>query len=63
MGNVQIVEHLEAKGVELQFHYLIRSKNESQNRKMIFSRVVENVTENDMRMFIKTRIEKYRFRN
>ena len=32
LGNVQIVEHLEAKGVELQFHYIIRSKNDSQNR-------------------------------
>lgn len=59
LGNVQIIENKESHGVELKFHYSIRSKNESEkNKKMIFSRIIENVTENDMRMFIKTRIER-----
>jgi hypothetical protein len=59
LGNIQITEHPLTSGVELKFHYSIRSKNESvKNKKMVFSRVIENVTENDMRMFIKTRIEK-----
>lgn len=59
LGNVQIIEHPAADGVELKFHYSIRSKNEAdKNKKMVFSRIIENVTENDMRMFIKTRIER-----
>jgi hypothetical protein len=59
LGNIQISEHPGSDGVELKFHYSIRSRSEAiKNKKMIFSRVIENVTENDMRMLIKTRIER-----
>jgi len=59
---MQIIEHQEAKGVVLAFHYSIRSKNRK-DKKMVISRIVENVTENDMRIFIKTRIESSRSEN
>jgi len=59
LANVQIIEHPDANGIELKFHYSIRSKNDAiQNKKLVFSSIVENVTEMDMRMFIKTRKER-----
>ena len=52
LGKIQISEHKEADGVELKFHYSIHSKAKDARQKMIFTRVIENVTENDMRILM-----------
>ena len=58
LSNVQIVEIEDVNGIELKFHYSIRSKTDETKKKLVFSSIVENVSEMDMRLLIKTRKER-----